>query len=64
LQFAGAMIKYLMIPLYINCVEIKCIAAAAGEEEAYRIYSRIGREILDNFGQYFFQFDLYTGHQL
>jgi hypothetical protein len=35
------MIKYLMIPLYINCVEIKCIAAAAGEEEeAYLNFKR------------------------
>ena len=28
-SYEGAQIKYLMIPLYINCVEIKCIAAAA-----------------------------------
>jgi hypothetical protein len=29
----------------------------------YRIYSRIGREILDDLWRYFFQFDLYAGHK-
>ena len=29
----------------------------------YRIYSRISREILDNFCNIFFQFDLYAGHK-
>jgi len=28
---------------------------------AYRIYSHLSREILDNFYEVFFQFDLYTG---
>jgi hypothetical protein len=30
----------------------------------YRIYSHISRKILDNFWQYFFQFDLYAGHKV
>ncbi len=35
----------------------------ASQSKKYRIYSRISREILDNFRSIFFQFDLYPGHK-